>query len=632
MKASFRPAVLIFLAIVLFTGTGFSQNPPPDTSNRRLIFPLELQGKWRSYRRDFENRDWDRALSDLEALESAATGLGIINVDPLSAAVLQDALKVLDGGDSDLALTLADHATELSTNFPTAYFFRARVIFSNHPSDFLKATTELIHGLLEAGRDIWSILYLVRAGMFWLMVGGAVAYLAFILSVILRYIPRMSHLLEELGKGRLEKPAIYLLVAFLFVGPLWLGLGWVWGLLWWMMLFWVFMRFQERGITVSFVLLIATAGIWLPLWVSTERVKDSSDFITISRAVRGEPGIELESIGDPAPNDEGDGLTALAKGLQFRRLNRLDKAAEQFRIAIRQMPGDERALVGLGNISFFEDKFDVAMNDYKKAVEINPKSVEAHYNLAQASREKLLFEEGEKHYQDAKNLNPDLTEHYTNQTAKEGGLRVVDAPIRLSEALSRALTFRDDAVRRRSDELFTGIWAVSISSAPMIGLLFGAVLVLLSPRAYLRRMAFPCGICGRAICQSCQKHIFHLRVCRQCGIDNKDVKRFSELRQIQQRRDRQMMAARIMTLIAPGSGHLYLMRSVRGVLFIFVFSIAVLSLFRIDVPFAVPYGWMIPGGISGTIFVLSAMAVLYLLAFWDLARIEDLVGGGDIWH
>jgi tetratricopeptide (TPR) repeat protein len=399
-----------------------------------------------------------------------------------------------------------------------------------------------------------------------------------------------------------------------------------------MMVFWVFMSFQERGITVSFVLLIATAGVWLPLWVSTERVKESPDFIAITQAARGEPGIELASAAGHGEDGAEDGLTALAKGLQFRRLNRLDKAAEQFRLALKLSPFDERPLVDLGNISFFEDKFDAAMDDYKKAVEINPSSVEAHYNLAQASREKLLFEEGEKHYQDAKNLDPDLTEHYTNQTAKEGGLRVVDTPVRLTEALSRALVFRDESVMRRSDELFTRIWGVSISSAPLIGLLFGAVLALLSPKAYIRKIAFSCGICGRAICQSCQKHIFHLRVCQQCSIDNKDVKRFSELRQIQQRRDRQMTAARFMTLLAPGSGHLFLMRSLRGVLFIFVFSIVLLGLLRIEVPFAVPYGWMLPAGILGTIGDLSVLGVLYLLAFWDLARIEDLVGGGDIWH
>ena len=632
MKGSTRSAFLILIFSLFLPVSGFSQDVPEAPADRPSVLPPAIQEKWDAYRGDFSNKDYGRALLDLESLESAATGLGILNIEPLSAVILQDASDVLAAGDLDLALSLSEHATILSANFPTAYFFRGRLILSNRPSDFFRGMAEIIHGLLETTGDIWSILYVIRVVLFWLMVGGSVAYLAFIVSVVLRYIPRMAHLLEELGKRRLGRPAIYLLVAFLFLGPMWLGLGWVWGVIWWMMVFWIFMSFQERGITLFFVVIIATAGIWLPLWVSTERVKESSDFIVITRAVRGEPGIELAAGAEPEPDAQEEGLTALAKGLQFRRLNRFDLATEQFNIALQRSPGDERALVNLGNIGFLEENFDAAMSYYKRALAINPKSVEAHYNLAQASREKLLFDEGEKHYQDAKDLNPTLTETYTNQTAKDGGIRVVDTPIRLGEVLSRALMFRDESIKRRADDLFTMIWAASISSAPLIGLLFGAVLLLLSPRAYIRKLAFSCGICGRAICQTCQKHIFHLRVCQKCSIENKDVKRFSELRQIQHRRDRHVMAARIMTILAPGSGHLFLMQSLRGVLFIFVFIIVVLSLIRIDVPFAVAYGWMIPPGLAGTVFDLAVLGVIYLLAYWDLARIEDLVGGEDLWH
>ena len=262
----------------------------------------------------------------------------------------------------------------------------------------------------------------------------------------------------------------------------------------------------------------------------------------------------------------------------------------------------------------------------RRAVDINPNSVEAHFNLAQAYREKLQFDKGEKEYQDAVRLNAELTEKFTGRTSLKGAVPIVDASLNLNEVLTWMIGFRSDEVWKKSDDFFTLLRDTPISSAPLIGLLFVAVLALLSPRGYIKKLAFQCALCERTICQSCQKHIFHLRVCLACSEANRKVKRFSELHQLNQRQDRQMMVARIISMLLPGSGHLYLMYSIKGFILIVLFLSLLLAVFLEKIPLLIPYTWIVPSGGVGLVSAIAGLVLIYIFVFWDLAHIQETLG------
>lgn len=631
-----RPRSVSILVILLMLAVGAvsvrAQGPSNESGGREDIIPKDLGEFWVPYRTAIQRGDEAAALELLTGLNNRAKALGIENAEAISTAVLRDASEALDKGRNDFALDLSRASEEISPDFPASYFFRGRAYFRSDPFNFIGQFDEFFKGWSRTFRHLWSILFTIQAGTFWLMVTGLTAFLVFVFSLVLRYTPRISHLIFEWANQRLYHPTIYLLVAVLLVGPLWFGLGLVWAIIWWLIIFWVFMTFQERMIALLFVVVTATAGFWLPAWISVGTVKESPDFRVIAHAVGGEPGLPEKRLAAGANEGRNDGLLALARGIQFRRSKRYGEAKAEFKQAMDALPGDERVLLNLGNISFYENNIKEAMNLYQKALDINPGFVEAHYNMAQASREKLLFEEGEKQYEEAKRLDPKKTESYTARSAIEGGQPVIDAPIRLSEALLRAATYRTEDILRKSDQLFTLLWSSSISSAPLIGLLFGAVLMLLSPRGYIKRLSFQCALCGRMICHSCQKHIFHLRVCDACSEQNKNVKRFSELRQLQQRRDREILIARLVTILVPGTGHLYLMQSIRGFFFAFVFAAMVIGYFGEALPFFVPYAWMVSAHKASIFMLSSGLLVLYGFVFWDLARLKDLLGEEELWH
>jgi tetratricopeptide (TPR) repeat protein len=67
-----------------------------------------------------------------------------------------------------------------------------------------------------------------------------------------------------------------------------------------------------------------------------------------------------------------------------------------------------------GNKYFAEEKYDLAIEEYKKGVEIKPDFYEAYFNWGNALFEQIKFEEAEKKFEKAAELKPDDYEAYFN--------------------------------------------------------------------------------------------------------------------------------------------------------------------------------------------------------------------------
>ena len=622
--------IVIILLGLIPAGNNFALGQT-NLLNPQAYLPAHLQELWFSYRAHLSNGNQDSARNEFNRLRDEASKMGIKNLDALSSVLMDDSIKVLSQGKVEVALSLLKDAQALSPNYPPAYFLRGKVLIKNDLSRYGEAISETVKGWSEAFTNPWYLLYLIGTALVWIVLPATAALLVFIVILVFRYTPRMNHLLYELSKKYLSRPSIALVMAVFMVGPLWMGIGLVWAIIWWLLCFWIFMTGRERSIALIFVVGTATAGFWLPMWVSVTKAKDSYSVQIMSQASRGEIG--LFSISERKPKSgEEDGQIALAVGLQHKRFDEIDLAKQQFEKALSAMPKDDRVLVNLGNIYFMNNELKKAEEYYEKAIHFNPKSVGAHYNLAQTYREDLRFEEGEFYYQKAQKINPEKTEEYTEKTAGQGAQPVVDLSLNLSEVLARALMIKDEAVQKTADELFSSVWDVDLSSAPLIGLLFGAILLLLSPRTYIRRLSFHCSLCGRAICQSCQKHIFHLRICEGCKSKNLQIKRLPELKDLERRRLRQINFARLTSLLLPGSGHLYLLHSIKGYLFSFLYFGSLLCFFWDSLPLSFPYDWTEPHSGTVPVGIVMIIVTIYFFVFWDLKRLKESMYGDEAWQ
>ena len=632
MKSFIHRVCIVGVFLGLFPSGNGSALGQTNLVNPAAYLPSNLEVKWFNYRAHLADGDQESARRELVLLRGEASKMGIENLDALSAVLIEDSIEVLNQGKVEVALSLLKDAQALAPNYPPAYFLRGKVLIKNDLAGYGGAISEYVKGWLEAFKNVWYLLYLIGTALIWIVLPATAALLVFIVILVFRYTPRMNHLLYELSKKYLSRTSIALVMGVFMVGPLWMGLGLVWAIIWWLLCFWIFMTGRERSIALIFVLGTATAGFWLPMWVSITKAKDSYPVQVMSQALRGEIGLFSIYGIEPQHEEEGDGRLAMAVGLQHKRFEELELAKGQFEKALLAMPEDDRVLVNIGNIYFMNNDMKRAEEYYEKAIFSNPKSVGAHYNLAQAYREDLRFEEGEAYYQKAQEINPEKTEKYTVRTAGENVQPVVDQSLNLSEVLARALMIQDKEVQKTADELFSSIWDVELSSAPLIGLLFGAILLLLSPRTYIRGISFHCALCGRAICQSCQKHIFHLRICEGCKGKNLQVKRLTELQDLERRRLRQINFARLTSLLIPGSGHLYLLHSIKGYLFSFIYFASILCFFWDGLPLSLPYSWTGSHSATAPIGIVMIVVTIYFFVFWDLNRFKESMYGDEAWQ
>jgi tetratricopeptide (TPR) repeat protein len=604
--------------------SGAEDNAPLPTSPSDFM-PRSVQESWFRYRDLLRQGESEAARQTFKTLKQQATDLGIDNLDVLSAVLLVDAKAALEKGDADLALEMAGDAQELSANYPAAYFFRGRVLLRYRPWKFLEAIGEYLAGWTQSGRHIWVLLYDLANGLLWFVWAAGAAGLVFILTAIVRFAPRLSHVLYEICRRNVNRWILSFSTAVLLVGPLWLGLGILWVLLWCLLLFWVFMTGREKTIALIVVFLMASSGHYLSLWMSLVKARDSETFVIMARAVRGEagisPGIVRFADGEKRATDQQDWQALMSRGLQYKRSVQYDLAQQHFEQALKAKPDEARIVVNLGNVYFLTNRLEEAIRTYQRALQFNPHSVEAHYNLAQAYREKLLFDEGAREYKEAERLNLAQTERYTRRALEALSHPVVDAPLTLSETIKRAITI-NDTTREMTEGVLYALWNLPTRGLPLIGIGFIAMALLLSRVFNRREMPFPCSLCGRTVCPRCQKHLFHLRTCEDCMEANKKVKKLIELKQVQERQERLVFRARLLSVLLPGLGHFFLLQTLKGFLYAFLFFSFIFVGFMGDVRFWAAYGWISAG--PGLVFftAIAGLILVYLIVLWDLGRIQ----------
>jgi tetratricopeptide (TPR) repeat protein len=101
-------------------------------------------------------------------------------------------------------------------------------------------------------------------------------------------------------------------------------------------------------------------------------------------------------------------------GMAYLERGMLDKAREQFEIAIELYPGHHKSYYNLGVI--FHQKGDLKKSTeyFKRAVTLDPESIRGHYNLATLYAEQGSMDMAIRHYTKVIELDPEVVEAHYN--------------------------------------------------------------------------------------------------------------------------------------------------------------------------------------------------------------------------
>jgi Tfp pilus assembly protein PilF len=417
----------------------------------------------------------------------------------------------------------------------------------------------------------------IPIALLWLF--GTTAVVA--LALLVRHGGLLRHDLEEtLGAGR--RAAVPLALAGLaLLLPAVTFQGWAWVPLWVLTLLFIYM---DRGEKVIVGLLLLAALAVGPLVRALEMralAWENPLFGAAVQSLEGGPDaratVLLEEAVRRDPEDR-DLLYLLAT--QYRKAGRYDETAGLYRELLRQDPNDSVSLNNLGNLEFAGGEFQAAIARYKQGIDAGPSptiGATFYYNLSLAHLQRFEYQPAQEARSQADRLAGGLVRSYDNTWKYDrGDYAVVDLGPSEDELWGKFLgTPQGVRLKNVTGRGVPGMPVRTLAEGAInrvsAFLLIFAVMVLglsrwRGPRMFTRR----CIKCGAPFCKRCQIGTAAGVLCTQChhlfivrdGVSG--PARNQKLLEVQREDERRDRIFRLLSLFAPGAGHIYAQRPVLG--------------------------------------------------------------------
>jgi len=608
----FLPALLIGL---LLSGPAIADEFNRSVSISTKQLPAWAEEAWLEYHADRTNGRLQEASDVLDRLHKQAWSAGIQNFALPAAVLIQEGEEALSKGKLDEAVELGEAAEEWAPDDPNSLFFLAKALFRQHPGNLLPAVNAYFHALATAAADFWFTFYAIGRLVLILLAGFLGGFIVFWALMTVRYLPRLVHSLHELFAVVLNDAAVWALVITLLFLPLFIGLGAGFVLISGLCLLWLFMTRSERMVTVLFVTVLSLSSFWLPPLLSWFTADRSAELALLSRVMQGEASATgAAHLVEAQGGFDANGPVLLSLGIEKRREGKIPEALERYQQLRKLLPDQPGLLLNnFGNIYFLMKQYDEAVTYYKQSLDKNPRDVISHYNLNLVYREQLRFNEAKQELEAAEQINLLLVQSYH-------GLGPVDELF--STKTLWDVAFDESSLNEERSKAFFIDWLtpLPLDSSPILLLLFAGGAGVMRLVVSKKFTASGCALCGKTICFHCQRRILDIKTCNRCWSISKNVRRKADLRQIKIRQRWIQKVARLISVVFPGAGHFYIGWSIRGFIFLAVFMAIVFTvLFRNRF-------LHLPGerggilGFGGILLLLLALAVLYLMVFYDLIK------------
>lgn len=530
--------------------------------------PSTLATSWDAYRRAAQSGAAEDIAAAANALPEAAHRAGVERAPALSLLLLRDAESWLEHGDGNTALKVANAAEALAPSSPEPHRLLSRILWSG--GDPWGSARERFAAWKASATDFRSSLYRaerVAAALFLslLSVAGLVAAV-----FVFRALPLLAHLVVEWSGHRLFRPTAWLIAVWLLVFPFVAAAWGVWLILLPATVAWWFLSGRERALVVG----LAAAGLLVALVPPSALSVFATDddpglrlLVDVANGAEVEEGAVRLQGGDETP------VAAAARALALDRGRRAAEAETAYKEALARWPNDPRLLTNYGNLRFRHQDYAQAIELYEAAHAQARDAVVVLYNLSQAYRADLRFEEGEAKFQTAKTLDAGLLDTYAVRARMGDAFLVSDYGFGAADLWRAAIAPRGappslggaiERLRRHA--------ALSLT-AGLVGMF---VLCWMVARLAPNQPAACCATCGAAVCRRCQRYFLDSKLCSTCWkAYAKGVKLHPNAALPQARRHwdvRHRVAA--MLSIIPGVGHLTLGRPWWGASFALVGAFA----------------------------------------------------------
>lgn len=500
---------------------------------------------------------------DIHELTEYRAERGLKNLESHAIVLTDKGLKAYNEKREKEAIIFFKDAKKLSPDLPSPYLYLAKANFSLSLKGFYTATDYLL--------DAWKAFY---SNFWWSFQTAGVLFislfLALYISIIVLLITLMSSKFHIYVHDIIEdKRKIFLLlpsIVLVFFGP-------IFGVIGFMLPFWIYMKGKERVMIYCVIAISVLIVLMLPLF---SLFLGASQDKTLRGVVKINDGIYTGESPEIVRSDRSY-ESIFTYALVLKRKGHYDEAIRMYKELLNQRD-DAKIYNNLANCYVGLGNYDMALIHYNKALQLT-KMASTYYNLSQLYREIFKFSDAGEYYQDAVRIDPQKVTFYNSVKGTSVNRFVMDETLSNKELWS--LAFKGYPYYKSSMFLER---MLSFTDRGFSIVLY--LLLMLGFSIYDRYVsygAYRCRRCGEIYCSTCEKRISHEDVCLTCFKTLVKVselgpkERIERILEIQRYKNNRNQRLKILTLIFPGSGHIYYGWSVYGFLILLSFTFFLFS-------------------------------------------------------
>jgi tetratricopeptide (TPR) repeat protein len=634
MRWTFRVFLFSLCSLILCNGGLISPSLGSNPSVRRdaagsLAGPSEIQRYW-LHRKDLIDRGKTIIGSkELEEIHRVQLDKGIRNLPIFATLLVREGLEASRRNASEEAVALCKAAKKLAPGLSYGYFALAKVYWSRAKHRLDLVLSEYARGLVVSIKNFKHSF--IRFADFFFLIGQSILLAFFLFSFIL-FLKYFPSLIESLAKSFRAQVFQIILAITKIVGillPFFLQLNLIWAFMYWSLVFWVYMENRERFMIGLFLILI----IYVP-WAMdgcSHFLDHSADRLLHIYAANEETwnhGLKKDLIRRLQANSR-DTRILFTLGLINKREGSYPRAEYYYKRVLFNNSSAADAMTNLANVYLAMGNVDKAIALNSKAIDLNPQKASFYFNLHRANSKKSSAPvKADSSIQRATELDPPLIHRYLEIESDNMNRFVID------ETLS-AMSLWKDSIHH-----LVGTWMdpgglVSVLTRPLSKrvrfvspLLFLGMMVVCSIVAKRRGTVRKCPLCGSPSRRVFPRRIEGDFICLGChrlfvkkeGLNPKiKVKKVAEVRK---HRRREEFISRILSLFSLGGGYVWRNYTVRGVVFLFVFSLFILR--KVHWHGLIRNAEVVPASspLSSEAFFIGLFALMYFVSLRGISRLE----------
>lgn len=485
------------------------------------------------------------SISFAESLLETQLNRGIKNSEAYSYLLIENAKR-----DKSNAKEILKKALEYSPDLPAVYFEMAKVSFAFNYEDAFKSIDYIIKGIGAYERNFWWLFTMITS----LFISVIISLIFSIFIITSLRLPQDIFLISHDLSENKRKLMLFLIFIFAILNPLYFLAALL-------ILLSLYVRKRDKFLVYFYLIFLLISPLIYKIILLSINASISPEV----KAVVEVNEEKYNNYGISILKDKNEPAELFSYALALKREKRFQEAIDVYNrlLSIKQ---DARIYNNIANCYVGLGDLEVAKELYKKALEIKP-LVSTYYNLSQVYRETFDFDNGERYFISAQQLDINSVLYFRKIFGRDPNRFVIDEKLSQSEIWQYA--FKRSTGYPYGLSIIPSILLVPISAIMML------IFFVLDKR--LKNRAYRCNRCGTIMCNKCEKHILWGHMCLQCyrslvKLEELDAKeRIARILAVYEYRKKKRERIKLLSLLLPGAGQIYAGYSLYGLIFMWPF-------------------------------------------------------------